>query len=113
MNEKIIKKLLGLRIKQLRKSKKLTQFALGELIDIDQRQIAHIEGGNSFPSLKTLNKFSKIFECKLKDIFDYEHLLENVDMKSQINDKLSKMDYDAINMCYQLVNIISNYKIMK
>lgn len=84
MDEKTIKMLLGLRIKQLRKGLKLTQFELGEKIGIDQRQIAYIEGGNSFPTLKTLNNFTKVFNCQLKDLFDYEHLIIQENLESKI-----------------------------
>ena len=113
MDEKTIKRLIGLRIKQLRRNKKLTQFALGELVDIDQRQIAYIEGGNSFPSLKTLNKLSNVFDCKIKDIFDYEHLYDNLDLKEKIINKISKMDNTTLNIYNQFANLIANYKIMK
>lgn len=113
MDEIIVKKLLGLRIKQLRKNKKLTQFALGELIDIDQRQIAYLEGGNSFPSLKTLIKFSNVFGCKIQDLFNYEHLHDKVDVKTKIKEKISSMDNDTLKMLYQIADVVTNYKIMK
>lgn len=108
MEENTIKKLLGLRIKQLRKSKNLTQFAAGELIGIDQRQIAYIECGNCFPSLKTLNKFSKLFNCNLKDLFDYEHLIENSNMKKEFFDNLSCLDDKSLKLCYEIIKTVKN-----
>ena len=74
MDEITVKKLFGLRIKQLRKKLNLTQFSLGEKVGIDQRQVAYIEGGNCLPSLKTMLKFTEVFGCQIKDLFDYEHL---------------------------------------
>ena len=56
MDDKKVKILLGKRIKQLRQSFNFTQFVLGEKIDINQRQVAQIESGHSFPSLSTLVK---------------------------------------------------------
>ena len=108
MDEKEIKKLLGLRIKQLRKCLNLTQFELGEKIGIDQRQVAYIEGGNSFPSLKTLIKFSTIFDCPIKELFNYEHLQTAQNMKSEIVKKISKLNEKKQNILYQLINIIEN-----
>lgn len=113
MNEDEIKKLLGLRIKQLRKNMGITQFVLGEKIGLDQRQVAYIECGNSFPSLKTLNKFSNVFNCSLKDLFDYEHLAQNTDVKENLNKKISNMDNTTLNMCYQLISVIENHQNMK
>ena len=98
MEEKIIKKLLGLRIKQLRKQMKMTQFAISEKISIDQRQIAYIEGGNCFPSLKTLNKFCNVFNCQLKDLFDYEHLIEQPNLKNVIINKITSVNEKNLNL---------------
>ena len=108
MDEKTIKKLLGLRVKQLRKKCNLTQFAMGEKIGIDQRQIAYIEGGNSFPSLKTLNKFTEIFDCEIKDLFDFEHLLPQKNLKEKINNKLSKLNDNNLGLYYSLITVLEN-----
>ena len=108
MDEKTIKKLLGLRIKQLRKKKSLTQFALGELVNIDQRQIAYIEGGNCFPSLKTLNKLASVFECEIKDLFDYGHLTTTINIQEKINKKISGMDEKQLNIYYRFANLLEN-----
>ena len=43
-----IKKLLGLRIKELRKMKKMSQQVLAEKANIDQRSLSHIECGDNF-----------------------------------------------------------------
>jgi DNA-binding XRE family transcriptional regulator len=51
-----VKKLLGQRIKEIRKSKNLTQPALAELVNVDSKYISRIETGNSYPSLDTLEK---------------------------------------------------------
>lgn len=108
MDEKTIKKLLGQRIKQLRKKKNLTQFAIGEIMGIDQRQIAYIEGGNCFPTLKTLNKFTVIFECSIKDLFDFEHFMVPVDIDKKLDEKLSKCDLKTKQLCYSFINTLEN-----
>ena len=61
MNEDLVKILFGKKIKRLRHNMNLTQFALGELANINQRQVTLIESGKSFPSLKTIIKFADIF----------------------------------------------------
>ena len=111
MDEIKIKKLIGLKIKQLRKSKKLTQFALGEIIDVDQRQIAYIEGGNSFPSLRTLNKLAKVLDCSIKDFFDYEYLEEKTNLQEEIIKKINSMDNKTLNLYYQLTLLFEQYNL--
>ena len=62
VDENTIKKQVGIKIKKYRQNMKLTQFKLGELIDINQRQVALLEAGKSFPSLITLSKMADLFE---------------------------------------------------
>ena len=61
-----LKKAFGKKLKFIRKAKGLTQEKLGELIDINQRQLTRIECGKNFPSADTLEKicyFLKILYC--------------------------------------------------
>ena len=109
MDEIASKKLLGKRIKQLRKSRKLTQFALGEIIDVDQRQIAYIEGGNCFPSLKTLGKFADVFNCSLKDLFDYEHIEANPNLKSNLIKEIETLKDEELSFYHDLLKIVKNH----
>ncbi len=109
MDENTIKKLIGKRIKQLRKARGLTQFTLGEIIEVDQRQVAYIEGGNSFPSLKTLNKLSEAFDCSIKDLFDYEHLIAKENLQEAIEEKLQLADEKTLSMFYQFLKVFENH----
>lgn len=106
MDEITIKKLVGLRIKQLRKQNSMTQFALGEKINMDQRQIAYIEGGNCFPSLRTLKNLSEVFNCTLKDLFDYEHLMENDILRKEIYQKVKTIDDNRLKIYYSILKAI-------
>ncbi len=60
-NDKI---LLGARIKELRKQKKLSQNVLSEKINIDPKHISQIEVGLSFPSLDTLSNIAKVLQVE-------------------------------------------------
>ncbi len=64
-----IKKAIGKQIKAYRKRFGLTQFSLGEKLEINQRQIAILESGKSFPSFKTLVNLSNVFNCNVSDFF--------------------------------------------
>ena len=72
MDETKLKKLLGLRIKQYRNKLGLTQEELGEKIDRSQRQVSLIELGSSFPNPITLTNITNVFNCSMKDLFDFE-----------------------------------------
>ena len=55
-----IKKLLGQRIKELRKIKGLTQEQLAEKMEIDQRNLSKIECGKSNPTPETIEKIIEV-----------------------------------------------------
>ncbi len=89
-----IKKAIGKQIKAYRKLFGLTQFSLGEKLEINQRQIAILESGKSFPSLKTLVNLSNVFNCNVADFFP-----DNINEKKTRTEVLSlidKMDYQQI-----------------
>lgn len=102
MDETTVKKLLGLKIRQLRHSFNLSQFELGEKLDINQRQVTLIETGKSFPSLKTLINITNVFDCSLADLFQFEHLKSSDDLKIEIGEMLNNFSNSKLQIIYQL-----------
>jgi len=78
------KKLIGLRIKELRKSKNYTQEKLAELINLDISSISKVEQGLSTPSIPTFEKIAQTLGVEIKDFFDFSHL-NKIDRKREIN----------------------------
>ena len=68
-----IKKGFGTNVKLIRKSRNLTQEKLAELIEIDQRQMARIEVGESFVTAETIEKLSAVLNVPVKLLFDIEN----------------------------------------
>lgn len=106
MDEKTIKENVGAKIKKYRQAKHLTQFKLGEFVDINQRQIALIESGKSFPSLPTLMKMSEIFECTISDLFSFESYDSEDILKEELINIIKKIDYEN---CKRLYAVIKNF----
>lgn len=102
MDETIVKRLLGLKIKQYRHALSLTQFELGEKADINQRQVTLIETGKSFPSLKTLLAFCSIFNCTLADLFQFEHLKDSELIKKELCEMFENFSEPKLQIIYQL-----------
>jgi len=61
------------KVKELRKSKKLTQEELAELIGISRQAINAIEKEKFDPSLPTAFKMAKLFKTSIEDLFMYEN----------------------------------------
>ena len=56
------KKLLGKRIKEIRKNNSLTQEKLAELVGIETMSLSAIESGRHFSSMPTLEKIASILK---------------------------------------------------
>ena len=90
------KKLLGRRIKELRKNAGLTQEKLAEMINIETTSLSGIESGRHFPSLPTIEKIAHNLNVEIKTLFDFYHL-KSVDlMKTDIINNLNKLSDDKI-----------------
>nr|WP_312985544.1 helix-turn-helix transcriptional regulator [Clostridioides sp.] len=55
----------GIRLKELRKSKNLTQFQLSKALHIGRSSISHYEKGQQAPELEVLKNLSKYFEVTI------------------------------------------------
>lgn len=69
---KNLKEAFGLRLKEIRKSKKYTQEVLAEMIDLSPRQLIRIENGENFPSVEVLGKISLVLNIGLDSLFDFQ-----------------------------------------
>lgn len=95
------KKLLGKRIKQIRKNAGFTQEKLSELIGIETGSLSTIESGRSFPSLVTLEKISQILNVEMKAFFDYDTSITIKDMKKIIVKNIDKIKENQIHYIYK------------
>lgn len=65
-----IKQRLGVKIKQLRKLKGLSQEKLANLAEIDRTYLPTIEKGERNVSIEVLERLAKALDVKVKDLFD-------------------------------------------
>lgn len=96
-----VKKALGKKIKQIRKSKNFTQEELAELIDIEIPSLSNIETGKFAPSAETLQKLSlvlntPIWEFYYFDVLTNQQMTEEIMGKIQDNPELTKVLYNFL-----------------
>ena len=98
-----IRKLLGKRIKELRKYNGLSQEKLAELANIEQRSLSDIECGDTFPS-RSLLDVANALDIELKDLFDFEHL-EQTDksMRDYILHNVESLNEDNLKTVYRMI----------
>lgn len=83
-------KAISTRIADIRRSHKVTQEALAEMLDVSPKHISHVENATSNLSLKNLIQFCTIFDCS----FDY------VIFGKQNNEALSKLPDEIVQILY-------------
>ena len=73
MSEMDIKKLLGERIRHLRKDKNISQFELAEKMGVDERQVRRIENGEGKlgTTIVIIYDVTKALDMTLKELFDF------------------------------------------
>lgn len=85
------KKLLGRRIRELRKRKNINQEKLAELSGFESsNSISNIENGYNYPSIQNLEKILNVLDSSFVEIFDFEHKKDNEDLIKEINLKLKE-----------------------
>ncbi len=95
----MIKQLLGKKIKEIRKSKKLTQEQLAEYIGIETSSVSNIENGRYFPTAENLDKIMQVLKISPSDLFTNEYNDSNKALISELteamekNEKLTKLMY--------------------
>lgn len=86
------KDLLGARVKEIRKTRQLSQERLAEKVGLEPKQISRIEGGKSSPSMDTLEAIARELQVEMKDLLDYQHLQKEVNIEDQAIQILRMMD---------------------
>ena len=101
------KKLLGIRIKELRKMRELSQEKLAEKVNIDPKHLSRIEVGRSFPSMDTLTEISKSLKVDLKDLFEFEHQSKtSIELTKDICSLLKEAKEDKLRLILKVVRSI-------
>src|SRR4030066_1375761 len=97
------KKLLGKRIKELRKVRKLSQDKLSEQVDIDPKHLSRIEVGSSYPSLNTLEKIAIALNVEIKEFFEFEHLSDRKELINNTVKLLKETDEERVKLISKVI----------
>ena len=98
------KKLLGKRIKEIRKNCGYTQEKLAELTDIDITTLSGIESGRHFPSLVTLERIAKNLDVAMVTLFDFNQHMSLDEMKNIIKNSIDIISDDDVKLIFKLIN---------
>jgi len=93
-----LKKKFGARLKEIRRSKNMTQENLAELTGMDTPNLSNIERGKKFVSAETLSKLAKALNITESTLFDFGHKKTKEELIEEIiyiikNSDKNKLEY--------------------
>lgn len=103
-----IKKLLGARIRELRKEKHLTQEQLAESINIEIPSLSNIENGKNYPNSETIEKIAHGLGKEVFELYIFEHLVE-LD-NNVLLDEIVKNLKDDVGLLRKIYRIVISLK---
>lgn len=100
-----IKKLLGKRIQEIRKSRRLTQEKVAEIIDIETGSLSNIENGKYYPTAENLEKILKVLNISPEKLFQFEYLQDPENLITEINEIL-RQNPQKVKEIYKIVKVL-------
>ncbi len=95
--------LLGKKIKEIRKSRGLTQDYLAEEVGIDAKHLSRIECGKNSLSLNLLYKICDVLNVEPCVLFDNLALKNKAELIKDINNILEQLSEDQIRNFYRIL----------
>jgi len=98
--------LLGARIKELRKSRAMSQEQLAEKIDVDPKHLSRIEVGRGYPSLDALENIARVLNVEMRCLFEFQHLDSIESVENSIDLQLKSATENEKRTFLKLLNVL-------
>ena len=104
------KKQFALRLREIRKSKGLTQEEICELTGLEVSNYSKIETGKVAPSLASIQKLIQYAGFVPNEMFDYNHLESEVNLDKKILEIYKSMSFSQKKFLYKIMRAIEEFK---
>lgn len=101
--------IIGVRLKQARLNKKITQEKLAEMIDVSVTYISRIERGSTNINLKRLSELCDILEVSEGEILNGTSNNSPSYLNKEFNNLLKSCPPEKIDLIYKMAELIINY----
>ena len=98
----MLKEQFAKNLKTIRKSRKLTQEQLAEIVNVDFRYISFLENAKSFPSCDLIEKLSRALNVNYTDLFMNEENMSREQIKKQLLETIELLDNKNLNILLNL-----------
>ena len=78
------KKLIGIRLREFRKTRGYSQEKVAELADIASNYLSRIEMGKENPTVDTFLKLARVYNVELWELLNYGHEIKRKEMEARI-----------------------------
>lgn len=99
-------KKLGLRIKELRRKKKLTQDELSELAGMNGKHLGEVERGGINISIQNLDKLAESLDVPLLTLLDIAPQQSKDELSREIARMVEASDLEQVRLIYRVVTDI-------
>lgn len=93
-----IKKLLGQRIREIRKSKGLTQEELAEKIGIGTPNVSYFETGKFAPSIENFEKIVNVLQVEPYEFYNFNHIKSVDNMRKELHNVLDNNEHMVVSL---------------
>lgn len=101
------KKLIGRRIKELRKRRGFSQEQLAEKAETSQNYLSRMERGTENPTLDKLIKLSNALEVEMWEMFDFGHIANQKELKEAVQSFAKTSDEPTLRLALKLIRAVS------
>ena len=102
-----ISKSLGLRIRSLRESRKLSQYALAEKAGMSLKHLGKIERGTVNASVQCLTDLAGALGLPLRDLLETGHERGREELLAELTASLPQLPLRDLRIVYRLVDILA------
>ncbi len=100
-------KLFGMRMKELRTARNLSQEQLAEKSGISPKYMSRIEMGLHFPSFDIITKLATALQVEVKDFFEFAHEAKNTrELKAMISDLLKEVNDEQLRLAVKVLRAL-------
>src|SRR4030066_1590545 len=100
------KKIIGHRIKEIRKSKGLSQEMLAEKAETSPNYLSRMERGTENPTLDMLIKLSNALEVEMWEMFDFGHVVSQKELKETFQSFLKTTDEATLRLALKILRAV-------
>lgn len=101
-----IKKLLGIRIKELRVKSGYTQAELAEIVNIDPKHQSCVENGRNYPSADLIEKYAEAFNIDPTEVLKITHMKPRRQLEKELFQIIRSASDKECNDIYKIITCL-------